>query len=112
MKIKKYKTQKYRDGWKLYEELHKTKKEALTNVEFDNEKKYEGEVEVDVFCEYCDKDLDLDDVYIKVGDTRYCSDCFEEDSITYYRVGGEFVGYENDVEEYDSPSEEGECEAE
>lgn len=112
MKIKKYKTQKYRDGWKLYAELHKTKKEALENVEFDNEKKYEGEVEIDIFCESCEKDINLGDGYIKFGNTRYCSDCYEEESFTYYTVGGEHVGDENDVEEYDGPEEEGECEAE
>ncbi|MDT2841867.1 hypothetical protein [Vagococcus lutrae] len=45
--------------------------------------------------------MNLNDEY-----TRYCGDCYEENSFTYYTVGGEQVGDENDTEEYDSKSTE------
>ena len=111
MKIKKYKTQTYYNGVKVYRTLHRTKQEALNYEKWGKDAEYDGEIVIDVFCVGCDKSLDLDDAYIKVGDDRYCSGCYEESSVTYYTVGGEYVGNENDVDEYDSPDEEGECEA-
>lgn len=84
----------------------RTKERALKLVP-DNQRasyytKYLGEEEIDLYCESCDKDLEPGDVYIKRDeDTRYCKDCYEENSITYYTVSGEPVGDENDIEAYD-----------
>lgn len=65
-------------------------------------RKFIGTKEFDLYCSCCDKDLKLGDNYIKLDeDTRYCEDCYEENSITYYTVGGEPVGDENDIEEFD-----------
>lgn len=62
-------------------------------------RKYAGEVEVDIYCEGCDRDLTENDEFLKVDEqTRYCTDCFEEESYTYYTVGGEQVSDENDSE--------------
>lgn len=53
-------------------------------------------VEIDLYCESCDKDLAEEDEYLKVDEhTRYCSDCYETESFTYYTVGGEEVSDEN-----------------
>ncbi|MCM6930318.1 hypothetical protein NE261_00600 [Enterococcus italicus] len=54
-------------------------------------------VEIDLFCDACDRDLTQGDEYLKVDEhTRYCSDCYEEEQFTYYTVGGETVSDEND----------------
>nr|WP_260680289.1 hypothetical protein [Enterococcus avium] len=43
------------------------------------------------------------DTYIKEDEhTRYCEDCYEEDTVTFYTVGGESVGNDNEIESYDS----------
>lgn len=64
--------------------------------------KYIGTKKVVLFCSGCDKDLEPGDKYIKTDeDTRYCEDCYEENSITYYTVGGEPIGDENEIEAYD-----------
>lgn len=79
-----------------------TKQEALRKASYGKHRKYIGTREVDLYCEACDKDLKLGDNYIKLDeDTRYCEDCYEENSITYYTVGGEHVGDENELEAYD-----------
>ncbi len=79
-----------------------TKQEALRRASYGKHRRYIGTKEVDLYCEACDKDLEPGDVYIKRDeDTRYCKDCYEENSITYYTVSGEPVGDENDIEAYD-----------
>ncbi len=84
----------------------RTKERALKLVP-DNQRasyytKYLGEEEIDLYCECCDKDLSVGDTYIKQDEhTRYCEDCYEEDIITFYTVGGEPVGNDNEIESYD-----------
>lgn len=71
------------------------------NAEWDNgmfASKYVGYKEVELFCECCDRDLTPDDTYIVIDqDARYCDDCYEEESLTSYTVGGEFVGDDNSI---------------
>lgn len=105
MKITKYKVGSYVDGKLQHERLFETKERALvwvnrTSVYF--EYKYEGEVEIELVCEGCEKELSVGDEYILVdGTDRYCSDCYQESTYTYYEVGGEHVGSEDEVESYD-----------
>lgn len=102
-------------GNKVYRKLYGTKEEALSHVKSTGyiKREYRGEAEVLLYCENCDKDLKPGDNYLKVDeDTRYCSDCYEEGSFTYYTVGGEHVGDENDAEVYDQFDKEVEEEAE
>lgn len=52
---------------------------------------------------YCDATIQKGETYIKVygEETRYCKDCYEESITTACMVGGEFVGTDDDIEEYD-----------
>lgn len=84
-----------------------TKKEALEIVarfeKSDYPRKYIGEKKIDLCCDNCGADLKLGDDYIKKDvDTRYCADCYEAETFTYYTVGGEPVGGEDEIEVYDS----------
>ncbi len=60
-------------------------------------------------CDYCEKEINKGDDYIKMCDseTRYCDECFSSDTTTNYYVGGEYVGNDNDTEEYDDSEKEG-----
>lgn len=112
MKIIKHQVKTYISESCVGTQTFGTKQEAMTKVNAYAlsdyyKKKYTGEIEIELYCEYCDKDLTLDDDYIKTDEyTRYCSDCYEEESFTYYTVGGEQVGDENDTEEYDGFNQE------
>lgn len=109
MKIKKYKTVRTTNFGFSHEILHGSKEKAVNSVKPSeySETKYVGEVEIDLFCAHCDKDLNLGDDYIVVDeDQRYCSDCYEEETVTYYTVGGEHVGDENDILQYDDGDKE------
>ena len=54
-------------------------------------------------CNNCRKEINKGDKYIKIEDleTRYCNECFSTDTTTIYYVDGEYVGSDNEVEEYD-----------
>lgn len=52
-------------------------------------------------CDHCLAEIILGDNYIKDGEQRFCSDCYEEDTITNYYVGGEYQGDDNNIEAYD-----------
>jgi len=102
MKVTKYGTALIFGGSEVGKQWYPTKQEAVRRASYGTQRKYIGTKEVDLYCEACDKDLKPGDNYIKRDeDTRYCEDCFEENSITYYTVGGEPVGDENDIEAYD-----------
>jgi hypothetical protein len=102
MKITKHEVTSFINGHPGNKWLFLDKKEALERVSKHSESyyiEYTGEVEIDLFCESCDKDLSQADEYLKIdGNTRYCSDCFEENSFTYYTCGGDQIGDENDSE--------------
>lgn len=51
-------------------------------------------------CSYCERPLKNREIVIVDSEGYICSDCYEEDSITFYRVGGEYFGDENDTELY------------
>lgn len=58
---------------------------------------------VNMKCENCEEKLRIGDVYIHdpSEDVRYCYGCYEENTITTYSVGGEFIGTDDDgVTEY------------
>lgn len=104
MKIKKYKVNYiYKsDGGVAFSSLLATKEGALKSIGDIGGgyllAEYGGEVEIDLICEDCGKDLKVGDDYIRLeDDERYCSDCYEEETITHYTVGGEFVGDDNNV---------------
>ena len=85
---------------------YKKKEAALKIVKLYNDEffraEYKGTAEIDLYCEYCDKDLKPGDEYLKIDEhTRYCSGCYEENTFTYYTVGGDQVADENDGEVYD-----------
>ena len=106
MKIKKHRVV-CRDGSDIvFERLYGNKERAMQIVDSYKDSyftaEYKWTVEIDLYCESCDKDLKPGDEYLKVDEyTRYCSDCYEEESYTYYTVGGEQVADENDGEFYD-----------
>lgn len=82
--------------------------EALKNV-LGSHVKHRGvdKITIDIHCVNCDKDLKIGDEYLKVDEeTRYCSDCYREDTVTYYTVDGEHVGDDNDSEVYDEREKE------
>ena len=110
MKIKKHEVTLFVKGYPVEKRLYTNKQRALNSVRKLNDDyyfKYTGEVEVDLYCEGCDKELTLKDTYLKVDEcTRYCSDCYEENSFIYYTVGGEQVGDENDAEVYEGEESE------
>lgn len=102
MKVTKHGVATIFDGREVDKQWYPTIEKAYTRLKYDSSRKYIGTKEVDLYCEHCDKDLKPGDNYIKQDeDTRYCEDCYEENSITYYTVGGEPVGDENDIEAYD-----------
>ena len=111
MKITKHELTTFYKGKEQYKTLCATKQDALDN-ERSNEhftRKYTGEVIVDIYCAHCEKDLKPGDDYLKVDeDERYCGDCYEEHSVTYYSVGGENVGDDDNSEVYDGWDREGE----
>lgn len=104
MKIIKHEVKTYVNGSLFRKDLYSTKERALERARHDDcfsKREYSGTVEIDAYCESCDKDLNVGDEYIKVDDyTRYCSDCFKENTFTYYTVGGEEVADENNAELY------------
>lgn len=90
------------ENWYLDEDSARKKAKEPVEWSDDIEMKYIGTKEVELYCKYCERELELDDDYIKVDTyTRYCSDCYEERTMTYFEVGGEYVGDENEVEVYD-----------
>lgn len=106
MKIKKYLVETFREEYLIYKRLYDNEEKALQVVKSTHgaylKAEYKGTVEIDLYCESCDKDLKPGDEYLKVDEyTRYCSDCYEEESYTYYTVGGDQVADENDGEVYD-----------
>ena len=102
MKVTKYGVATIFDDREVGKQWYPTKEKAYKRLEYGSSRKYIGTREVDLYCEACDKDLKPGDNYIKLDeDTRYCEDCYEENSITYYTVGGEPIGDENDIEAYD-----------
>lgn len=105
MNIIKHEVKTYVNGSLFRKDFYKTKEQALERTRYDDgysKKVYSGTVEVELYCESCDKDLNVGDKYIKADDyTRYCSDCYEENTFKYYTVGGEEVANENDAELYD-----------
>lgn len=111
MKITKHELTIFYKGKLQYKRLCDTKAEALkgeSKSEFFS-REYTGEVIIDLHCDYCEKDLKPGDEYLKVDeDTRYCGDCYEANTVTYYTVGGEPTGDENNAEVYDEWDREGE----
>lgn len=115
MKIKKHKVVLYREGLPIDQYYYKKQEAALRKVKLHKsgifEARYKGIIEIDLYCENCDKDLKSGDKYLKVDEhTRYCPDCYEEETFTSYIVGGEQVADENDAEFYDESDTEGEVE--
>lgn len=113
MKIKKHKVVVRRETIIVSEKLYGNKERAMQVVDSYKDlyftAEYKGTVEIDLYCESCDKDLKPGDEYLKVDEyTRYCSDCYEEESYTYYTVGGDQVADENDGEVYYDWDTEGE----
>ena len=106
MKIKKYLVETYREEHLVYKRLYDNEEKALQAAKFTHgaylKAEYKGIIEIDLYCKYCDKDLKPGDEYLKVDErTRYCLDCYEEESFTCYTVGGDQVADENDGEIYD-----------
>ncbi len=59
-----------------------------------------------VHCLHCDKKIGENEEFIFVNENEvYCRDCVEEESITTYQIMGDYVGDENNTEEYDSIKE-------
>ncbi|WP_338993161.1 hypothetical protein [Fusobacterium vincentii] len=59
-----------------------------------------------VHCLHCDKKIGENEKFIFVNENEvYCRDCVEEESITTYQIMGDYVGDENNTEEYDSIKE-------
>lgn len=92
----------------LIELTYETKEAAIKRAEdapyngFHYEYLGPREIEVNLHCNYCDKELHIGDDYIKLDTkTRYCADCYEATSFTYYTVNGESVGDETNVKVYD-----------
>lgn len=103
MKIIKHKAETFLGGDKIKATYYQTKEEALGSETASDDlylkRKYAGAEEIDVYCENCDKELTEDDEYLKVDEhTRYCSDCYEENSFITYTVGDDYVSDENDGE--------------
>lgn len=66
-------------------------------------RKYIGTKVIEMYCNACNKDLEPGDTYIKRDEeTRYCEKCYEENTVTYYTVGGEPVGDGDDIEAFDT----------
>lgn len=102
MKVTKHKVNYLAKGEIVSEFFFNTKERAMQYIEDSKYLEYAGEVEFDVYCASCCRDLVDADCYIKVDEeTRYCSDCYEENTITTYFVGGEYVGDDDSIVEYD-----------
>ena len=110
MKITKYKVNyKIREKQSVvFSGLYCTKEDALKAIEkHSSEGSYlvaelGGKEEIKLFCVNCERDLKIGDEYILIDTyTRFCSDCYKENSFTYYTVCGEEVGDENNVEIFD-----------
>ena len=105
MKIIKHEVSTYINGGISIKHLYNTKEQALKLTRRDDgylKREYTGAVEIDIYCNNCDKDLGAGDSYLKTDEyTRYCSDCYEERFFTFYMVGGEEVADENNAELYD-----------
>ena len=106
MKIIKHEVKTYVDNVLVVTNFFRTKEQALERISNNHpsvgslvRREYSGEVTIDLYCENCDRDLTVNDTYIKTDNyTRYCSGCYEEKSFTYYTIGGEQVGDENNTE--------------
>ena len=102
MKVTKYGVATIFDDHQVDRQWYPTKEKAYSRLKYGSSLKYIGTRDFELSCERCDKELNLGDNYIKCDEeTRYCESCYEENSITYYTVGGEPVGDENDTEAYD-----------
>jgi hypothetical protein len=106
MKIKRHEVVSKFNGQTIGKYYYKTKEEAMSTVSKISDtycKVYNGIKEIDLCCAVCEKELKLGDEYIKQDEkTRYCENCYEEHTVTYYTVRGEPVGDENDIEAFDS----------
>ena len=52
-------------------------------------------------CDYCEKEMEKGEAYIKFDGERACSKCYTESTITSYFLGGEFWATGDDgVEEF------------
>ena len=49
-----------------------------------------------MICDNCECRIKKGDSYIKFEDERFCAACFEKDSVTTYKVGGEFLATDDD----------------
>lgn len=47
-------------------------------------------------CDCCEKTLKVGDEYILFEEEHFCSDCYTENHITDYFLGGEFLGTDDD----------------
>lgn len=47
-------------------------------------------------CDYCEQEIRQGDEYLKYDDGRYCKSCYNTDTVTYYYIGGEYIGTDND----------------
>lgn len=102
MKVTKYGVATIFNDREVDKQWYPTKQDAIKRLRYGTSRKYVGTKEVDLYCASCDKDLKPGDKYIKQDeDLRYCEDCYEANTFTYYTVGGEPVGNENEIEEYD-----------
>ena len=102
MRVTKHKVNYVIDGKIVSESFFSSKEKAMEFASYFQNEEYAGEVEIDMYCENCDRDLAVGDNYIKVDEhQRYCSDCYEVNTFTTYSVDGEFVGDENDTAGYD-----------
>ena len=103
MKITKHKVETFYNGYKVETDYYPTREKAITQ-EFNSDggymvKKYAGTEEINICCESCGKELTEDDEYLKVDEhTRYCSECYEEDTFTTYTNCGEYLSDENNSE--------------
>lgn len=110
MKITKYRVD-YKTREKqsvVFSGLYSTKEDALKAIERNSSEgsylvaELGEKKEIKLFCDSCKRDLNIGDEYISIDAyTRFCSDCYEENRITYYTVCGEEVGDENNVEVFD-----------
>lgn len=102
MKVTKYGVATIFNDREVHRDWYPTKQDAVKRANYGKHRKYIGAKEVDLYCSHCDKDLKPGDNYIKRDeDDRFCEDCYEANTFTYYTVGGEPVGDENEIEEYD-----------
>lgn len=47
-------------------------------------------------CYYCDKDMPKGTEHIIYDNNPICMDCTEESEVTYYYIGGEYAGTDED----------------